>query len=141
MALRRRLKRRHVLTKPLKINSVPAAHAVANRQAHGRAISRATTKEDTLSKLDFISYLTSTLTNASTKLLETDPTTAGRLNQIVRTAENISPGYWAQFAPLYDPLAPKLQLSVATLNTSIIGGQAVPDFDSYVALLAVAVQA
>lgn len=92
-----------------------------------------------MSKLDFITYLKGTLAAASTKLLAGDPAntaTAGRLNQIVRTAENISGGYWARIAPLYDPFAPKLQLVVRNVNSDIIAGQkTAPDFDSYIALL------
>jgi hypothetical protein len=89
-------------------------------------------------KLDFITYLKSTPTAASSKRLAAEPpdtTAAGRLDQIVRTAEDISSGYWAKLAPLYDPLAPKLQLAVMHLNADIIAGKTVPDFDSYIELL------
>lgn len=90
-------------------------------------------------KIDFIKFLTGTLTAASTKLLAANPNdtaAAGWLNQIVRTAENVSDGYWQRIAPLYDSFAPKLQLTVRHINTDIVAGQkAAPDFDSYVALL------
>ncbi|MDH2341550.1 hypothetical protein [Bradyrhizobium sp. SSUT77] len=96
-------------------------------------------------KLDFITYLKSTLTAASTKLLTADPRntdTAGRLNQIVRTADdNVSDGHWLRMAPLYEPFAPKLQLAVMHLNADIIAGQrAAPDFDTYFGMLAADVQ-
>lgn len=107
------------------------------RKARG-GTSRATTK-DTMSKQDFIGYAKAMLTAASTKVLaidSTDTLTAGRLNQIVRTAENVSDGYWFRIAPLYDPFAPKLQLVVRNVNSDIIAGKkTVPDFDSYIALL------
>ncbi|MGY4502377.1 acetylglutamate kinase [Bradyrhizobium sp. GM24.11] len=98
-----------------------------------------------MSKLDFITYLRSTLTAASTKLLAANPNdraTAGRLNQIVRTADdNVSDGHWAQIAPLYEPFAPKLQLAVMHLNADIVAGQrAAPDFDTYFGMLAADVQ-
>jgi len=87
--------------------------------------------KDTMStKIDFITYLKSTLTAASSKLqsaLSPDIETAGRLDQIVRTAENISSGYWAKIEPLYEPFAPKLQLAVRHLNNDIIAGQSVPE--------------
>ncbi|MDA9489050.1 hypothetical protein [Bradyrhizobium sp. CCBAU 11361] len=96
-------------------------------------------------KLDFITYLKSTLTAASVKLLAANPTntaTAGRLDQIVRTAgDNVSDGYWPRIAPLYEPFAPKLQLAVMHLNADIIAGlKSVPDFDAYFAMLASEVQ-
>ncbi|WP_439366034.1 hypothetical protein ACNJYD_08930 [Bradyrhizobium sp. DASA03005] len=97
-----------------------------------------------MSKLDFITYLKSTLTAASAKLLAGNPTdraTAGRLDQIVRTAENISDGYWARIAQLYDPFAPKLQLAVMHLNADIIADQKIArDFDSYIELLVAELQ-
>ena len=78
-------------------------------------------------KLDFIKYLISTLAAASTKLLAATPAnadTAGRLNQIVRTADdNVSDGHWARIAPLYEPLAPKLELAVMHVNADIIAGR------------------
>jgi hypothetical protein len=89
-------------------------------------------------KIDCTTYLKSTLTAASNKLKSQTPpdnTTAGRLDQIVRTAENISDGYWARIAPLYEPFAPKLQLAVRDLNDAIIAGQSVPNFDTYVSAL------
>jgi hypothetical protein len=95
-------------------------------------------------KLDFITYLKSTLTAASTKLLAANPNdraTAGRLDQIARTAENISSGYWARIAPVYEgpwPTAPELLRSVAQLNANIIAGQNVANFDAYIALLVAA---
>ncbi|MCP1768338.1 MULTISPECIES: hypothetical protein [Bradyrhizobium] len=96
-------------------------------------------------KLDFIKYLISTLAAASTKLLAATPAnadTAGRLNQIVRTADdNVSDGHWARIAPLYEPLAPKLELAVMHVNADIIAGQKpAPDFHTYFALLAAEVQ-
>ncbi|MGM4961838.1 hypothetical protein ACT4MK_00410 (plasmid) [Bradyrhizobium barranii] len=102
--------------------------------------------KDTMSdKLDFIKYLISTLAAASTKLLAATPAnadTAGRLNQIVRTADdNVSDGHWARIAPLYEPLAPKLELAVMHVNADIIAGQKpAPDFHTYFALLAAEVQ-
>ncbi|MDH2350868.1 hypothetical protein QCM80_09330 [Bradyrhizobium sp. SSUT112] len=95
-------------------------------------------------KLDFITYLKSTLTAASAKLLASNPTdraTAGRLDQIVRTAENISDGYWLRIAPAYQspwPIAAELLRSVSQLNASIIAGQSVANFDAYIALLVAA---
>lgn len=90
-------------------------------------------------KLDFITYLRSTLTAASTKALSApspDAETAGGLDRIVGTAEDISSGYWAKIEPLYEPFAPKLQLAVMHLNEDIIAGQKVVlNFDSYIALL------
>ncbi|MGY3079697.1 hypothetical protein ACVWZZ_006105 [Bradyrhizobium sp. LM6.10] len=90
-------------------------------------------------KIDFIKFLTGTLTAASTRLLAANPTntaTAGRLDQIVRTAEDISSGYWAKIEPLYEPFAPKLQLAVRHINSDILAGQkAAADFESYVTLL------
>ena len=89
-------------------------------------------------KIDCLTYLKSTLSSDSSKLLSAQPpdtATAGRLDQIVRTAENISDGYWARIEPLYDPFAPKLQLAVRDLNKAIIAGQRVPDFDTYVSAL------
>ena len=89
-------------------------------------------------KLDFITYLTSTLNAASTKLKSRTPpenATAGQLDTIVRTAENISDGYWTRIEPLYEPFAPKLQLAVRNLNKAIITGQSVPNFDAYIAAL------
>lgn len=96
-------------------------------------------------KLDFINYLTSTLTAASTKLLAANPTntdTAGRLNKIVRTADdNVSDGHWARIVPLYEPFAPKLQLAVMHLNADIIAGlKSAPDFNTYFSLIAAEVQ-
>ncbi|WFT94386.1 hypothetical protein QA633_40060 [Bradyrhizobium barranii] len=96
-------------------------------------------------KIDFIKFLTATLTAASTKLLAANPAntaTAGRLNQIVRTADdNVSEGHWARIAPLYDPLSPKLQLAVMHINADLIAGlRSVPDFDAYFALIAAEVQ-
>jgi hypothetical protein len=49
-------------------------------------------------KLDFMNYAKSMLVTASSKLKSETPAnndTAGRLDQIARTAENISDGYWA----------------------------------------------
>ncbi|MGY4364062.1 hypothetical protein ACVW1A_000127 [Bradyrhizobium sp. LB1.3] len=97
------------------------------------------------SKIDFITYLKSTLAAASAKLLAANPTdraTAGRLDQIVRSAEdNVSDGHWAQIAPFFDPLSPKLQLAVMHLNADIIAGQkAAPDFDTYFGMLAADIQ-
>ncbi|WP_256807803.1 hypothetical protein [Bradyrhizobium sp. Bra64] len=95
-------------------------------------------------KIDFIKYLTSTLTAASTKLLAANPTDtakAGRLDQIVRTAENISDGYWLRIAPAYQspwPIAPELFRAVGQLNANIIAGQSVANFDAYIALLVTA---
>ena len=94
-------------------------------------------------KLDFITYLKSTLAAASTRALAEQPPNievACRLDRIVRTAENISDGYWAQFEPLYEPFAPKLQLAVMQLNAAVVTWQGVPDFDAYVAVLATAVR-
>lgn len=77
-------------------------------------------------KLEFTTYLKSTLTADSTKLLAADPTntdTADRLDQIVRTPDdNVSEGHSARLAPSSDPFAPKLQLEVMHLNADIIGG-------------------
>lgn len=106
---------------------------------------RAHYQTEDMSKLDFITYLKSTLTAASAKLLAASPTnraTAGRLDQIVRTADdNVSNGHWAQISPLYEPFAPKLQLAVMHLNADIISGlKSVPDFDTYFALIAAEVQ-
>lgn len=90
-------------------------------------------------KIDFITYLKATLVSASSKLKSAQPAdlaTARRLDEIVRSAENISSGYWAKIEPLYEPFAPRLQLAVMHLNADIIAGQAaVPDFDSYIARL------
>jgi hypothetical protein len=90
-------------------------------------------------KIDFITYLKATLVSASSKLKSAQPAylaTARRLDEIVRSAENISSGYWAKIEPLYDPLAPKLQLAVMHLNADIIAGQVIlHDFDSYISHL------
>lgn len=96
-------------------------------------------------KLEFIAYLKSKLTAASTKLLAANPAntdSAGRLDHIVRTADdNVSDGHWARIAPLYEPFAPKLQLAVMHLNADIIAGLKVaPNFDTYFALIAAEVQ-
>jgi hypothetical protein len=98
-------------------------------------------KENLSAKIDFIKFLTGTLTAVSTKLLAANPinrATAGRLDQIVRTADdNVSDGHWARIGPLYEPFAPKLQLAVMHLNSDIIAGlKSVPDFDNYFALIA-----
>lgn len=92
-------------------------------------------------KFNFITYLKSTLTTTSTKLLAANPAntdTAGRLDQIVRTAEdNVSDGHWARIAPLYEPFAPKLQLAVMHINADLIAGRkTAPDFHAYFALIA-----
>jgi hypothetical protein len=66
-------------------------------------------------KIDFITYLKSTLTAASSKLQSAqspDLDMARRLDEIVRTAENISSGFWTTIEPLYEPFVPKLQLAV-----------------------------
>ncbi len=90
-------------------------------------------------KLDFITYAKSTLVTASSKLQSAQPPdldTARRLDQIVRTAEDISTGYWAKIEPLYQPFAPKLQLAVRHLNADIVAGQSILDFDAYIGALA-----
>jgi hypothetical protein len=82
-----------------------------------------------------MNYITSTLTAASNKLKSQTPpdnATAGRLDTIVRTAENISDGYWARIEPLYEPFSPKLQRAVRDLNVSVIAGQSVQNFDAYI---------
>jgi hypothetical protein len=92
-----------------------------------------------MSKLDFITYLKSTLVSKSSKLKNAQPPNleaARKLDRIVATAEKISDGYWLRIASLYEPLAPKLQLAIMHLNADIIAGQATPtDFDSYISRL------
>jgi hypothetical protein len=103
-----------------------------------RAFSRTHSKENMSTKIDFATYLTSTLTAASTKLKSQSPPNnakASRLDTIVRSAENISVGYWAKIEPLYEPFSPKLQLAVRDLNTAIIAGQNVQNFDAYISTL------
>ncbi|MBB5053050.1 hypothetical protein HNQ36_003041 [Afipia massiliensis] len=97
-------------------------------------------KETVLShRIDFETYLKSQLVKASSKLKNKNPPdiyVAGQLDRIVATAAFISSGYWAKIAPLYEPLAPKLQLSVKHLNEDLVSGAAsAPDFDAYIALL------
>ncbi|UGX97097.1 hypothetical protein G6321_00018970 [Bradyrhizobium barranii subsp. barranii] len=95
-------------------------------------------------KIDFIKYLTSTLAAASRNLQSAqtpDLAAAGRLDRIVNTAENISSGYWARIAPVYEgawPIAPDLFRSVRQSNANIMAGQNVANFDAYIALLVAA---
>ena len=89
-------------------------------------------------KIDFISYAKSMLVKASNKLKSQTPpdnATAGRLDTIARTAENISTGYWAKIEPLYEPFSPKLQRAVRDLNAAIVAGQSVQTFDAYISTL------
>jgi hypothetical protein len=83
-------------------------------------------------------YLKATLASASSKLKSSQPAdlaTARWLDETVRSAESISSAYWAKIEPLYEPLAPELQLAVMHLNADIIAGQALPGFYSYTAQL------
>ncbi|MET4341185.1 hypothetical protein ABIC08_002770 [Bradyrhizobium sp. RT9b] len=95
-------------------------------------------------KIDFITYLKSTLAAASRKLQSAqapDLAAAGRLDRVVNTAENISSGYWARIAPVYEgpwPIAPELFRAVGQLNANIIAGQNVANFDAYIAMLVAA---
>ena len=94
-------------------------------------------------KIDFITYAKAMLVTASSKLKSAQPPdidTARRLDQIVRTAEDISTGYWAKIEPLYEPFAPKLQLAVRHLNADIVAGQTASDFDEYIGSLVTALQ-
>jgi hypothetical protein len=83
------------------ITACPKTHPT-QRRAFLRCVTGISRPQDTMSnKIDFITYLKSTLTAASSKLQSAQPPdldTARRLDQIVRTAEDISTGHWARIA-------------------------------------------
>lgn len=54
------------------------------------------------------------------------------------TAED---GHFARIKPLYEPITPKLMLTVKALNEAIVsGGTSVADFDEYIGVLVEALQ-
>jgi len=89
-------------------------------------------------KIAFTNYVKSMLVASHSKLKSEMPpgnVAASRLDAIIRTAENIVEGHWAKIEPLYEPFSRKLQLAVRDLNTAIIEGESVQNFDAYISAL------
>lgn len=90
--------------------------------------------------LDCQTYITSLLTNASSKAVNKNPPDlhiAQTLNRIVASAEPISSGYWNRIQPYWEPFAPKLHLAIKEINDGLTAGADTPStFGEYISQLA-----